>query len=122
MDDAVLVRIFKRLGNLSGDGDRFIHGNGAPLQSLRKVFALDEFEDKREGISLFESVDRGDVWMIEGREQLSFTLEPRDPFVILREGRGQYLDRNIAIQFCVVRAKHFAHPARTNGTDDFVGA
>ena len=48
MDDAVFVRFFKRVRDLARDCNRFVDGNRAALQSLRKVFTFDEFENERD--------------------------------------------------------------------------
>ena len=58
--------------------------------------------------------------MIQRRKNLRFAFEPSDAFVILREGRGKNLDRDIAIELRVARAKHLPHPARAKGPGDFI--
>ena len=60
--------------------------------------------------------------MVQRGKNLRLPLEPRDSLVILRERRGKNLDRDIAIEPGIPRAKHLAHPSRTDGRDDFVGA
>jgi hypothetical protein len=45
-----------------------------------------------------QTVDGGDVRMLQRGEGLRFALEARDPFGISRERLGQHLDRDIAIE------------------------
>ena len=58
--------------------------------------------------------------MVQRREELGFALESRDAFVILRERRGQHLDRDVAIELRISRTEHLAHPARADGGGDLV--
>ena len=57
-------------------------GRPSPLASSRaslsaRVVALDQLQHQRaDAVRLLDAVDRTDVWMIEGREQARFTLEP----------------------------------------------
>jgi hypothetical protein len=41
--------------------------------------------------------------------------------LLMRESFGQNLDGYIAPELGVVRLEHFAHSARADGCDDFVG-
>ena len=60
--------------------------------------------------------------MIEGGEQLGFALEARHAIRIGREGGRQHLQRDVAVQFRVPRAAHFAHSAGAELRRDLVGA
>src|SRR5207245_4219347 len=60
--------------------------------------------------------------MIEGGEDLGFTLETRHAIGIERRRVGQDLYRNAATELGVARAIHFAHPACAERRDDFVEA
>src|SRR5512138_888936 len=53
----------------------------------------------------------GNVGMVERGEQSGFTLEPRKPVGILGEISRQYLDRDIASEFLIVRAIDLSHTA-----------
>ena len=44
------------------------------------------------------------------------------PFGIAGHGFGEHFNGDVAIQFGVARAIDFAHPARADGGEDFVGS
>ena len=56
-------------------------------------------------LALLEPVDRGDVGMVQRGERLGFALETRQAVGVLRERVGQDLDRDVAIELRVGRAK-----------------
>ena len=70
----------------------------------------------------FETVDRGDVRMIQRREGLGFARETRQSVGVGGERVGQHLDRDVAIQLRVARPIHLAHAAGPKGGQDFVRA
>ncbi len=66
MDDALLVRGFERLRDLSRDGQHFVQRNRSARDAVGERVAVDELEHERSHtISVFQSVDRADVGMIE---------------------------------------------------------
>ena len=58
--------------------------------------------------------------MIEGRDALRFALEPRGVVWLTRDGVGQNLNRNVAIEFRIAGAVDLAHSAAANQRQDFV--
>ena len=70
---------------------------------------------------IFEPVDGADVWVIERREHLRFTPEPREPIRIERERIRKYLQRNVAIELAVARTIDLAHAACAEGRQNFIG-
>ena len=62
VDDALLVRLFERLGDLPRDRDGLVDGDRPALQALRQVFSLDELhgEDALAG-DLLQAEEGGDV-------------------------------------------------------------
>ena len=58
--------------------------------------------------------------MVQGGEHLGFALKPREPIVVSGDCRRQNLDRNLAFQPRVRRAKHLPHAAFANLRGDFV--
>src|SRR5215471_18555758 len=117
MDDALLVRGFERLGNLSRDRERFIEGKWTLCDPVGESWPVNEFEDER---VLFESVDPCDVLMIERGEHLRLALEPREAFGIEREFSWKNFDRDIARQRHVARTIHLAHSACADGGQNLV--
>ena len=66
MNDAVLVGLFERLGDLASNVERLVHWKRSVLESFRELLALDQLEnEKRLSVGLFETVDGGDVRVVE---------------------------------------------------------
>ena len=84
-----------------------------------QVVALDELHDQ--GMA-FNPVDRGDVRMIERREDLRFTGKARESLRVRSEELGQDFDCHVAIELGVARAIHLAHAAGAEDGEDCVGA
>ena len=121
MSDKHLSRV--RVGDLLRDRRRLRDRQRAARDQCREVVAVDELHDERARASrLLEPVDRGDVRMLELREQLRFALEPRQTLGIRHECRGQHLDRDVALELRIGRAIDLAHPARAQLSGDFVRA
>ena len=96
----------------------------APLRDpLRQIVALDQLHhERRDAVGVLESVDGGDVRMIQRGEDFRFALEAGEPLGIGRERRREDLDRDLALQLRVRGAIDLAHAARADGDGDFVGA
>ena len=65
---------------------------------------------------------RGDVRVIQRREDFGFALKPRQPIGIGGEQWRQDLDRDLALQLRVGGPKHLPHPAFADLRGDFVDA
>ena len=77
-----------------------------------EILALDQFHHQRtDTIGFFETVDVGDVRMIERRERLRFAREPRQAIGIAGEGVRQDLERDVAIERAY-RARDTPRPCR----------
>ena len=63
-----------------------------------------------------------DVRMVQRRENLRFAPESCETFGVVRNGRKENLDRDVAIQLRVTRAVDLAHTAGAECGEDFVGA
>ena len=62
------------------------------------------------------------MWVIQRREGLRFAVQPGEPFDVASERVREHLNRDVAIQPRVPRAKHLAHSAGANRGDDDVRA
>ena len=81
VDDALLVRGFEGFGDLLGDGERFINRNRTLGDAIRQRRPLDQFHHQRDGArALFEAVNLRDVGMVQGGEDFSLALKPRESF------------------------------------------
>jgi len=60
--------------------------------------------------------------MVQPGENVCLALEPSSPLGIRGESVWQDVDRHVAPQLGVTRAKHLAHPAGPEHAGHFVGA
>src|SRR5262249_25595136 len=82
--------------------------------------SIDELEDERaNAVRILETVNGGDVLVIQRGEDLSFAFEAREAVGVNRELGRENLQRDIAIELCVACAIHLAHPAAPKGGKDF---
>ena len=113
VDDAAIVRRFERVDELpvqSRGRRRSVSSEPAfiaPMEpSSPERFSLDELhDDRRRMVGILDPVDRGDVGMIQRREQFRLALKARDAIGIAADGLGQDLDRDVALQL-VSRARY----------------
>ena len=126
MDDALAVCGVEGIGNLPGDRQRFIEGQAsvgdascAARELVGQRRPLDQLHDNRRRASgVLEAVNRGDVRMIQRCEQSRLAGKSRQPIRIAREGRWQYLDRDVPPELGVACAIHLPHAARSERTDN----
>ena len=115
MNHALFVGDLDGLGDLSGHAQRLVHGDRAPREALREVFALDEFHHQgTRSARLLDTVDLRDVRMVEGGKRPRFTFEARQPVGISGKGFWQDLQRDDATELRVERPIDFAHAAGAN--------
>ena len=123
VDDALLVRRFERLGDLSRDRQGLVEGERATRDPLRQVVPLDQLHHQSGyAATLFQAVYGGDVWMIQRGEYFGFALEPGQSVAVRRQGWRQDLDRHLALEPGVVRAIHLPHAALAEQRGNLVGA
>src|SRR5258708_2794833 len=65
--------------------------------------------DKVERISLVELKDRHDIWLVEGRSHSGFLLEALHASLVRGDVSRQDLQRNGAIELCVLGQINFTH-------------
>src|SRR5262245_28195395 len=129
VDDSLLVGSLERVDDLCGDREGLIDVDPWSRrvrrladQAFGKRLAVDELEgEELRAIRFVETMNRGDIGMIQGGEDLRFALESCEPVGIKRECVGENLERDVAIQFGIARAIHLAHSARTDGSENLVG-
>ena len=71
-------------------------------------------------VRVFQSVNGGNVRMIQRGKDAGFALESCNTIRIASEGFGENLDGDAAAQFRVRGPIHVAHPARTQMCGDLV--
>ena len=81
---------------------------------------FDELHDERDAaVRSLDTVDGGDVGMIQRGERFRFAVEPREALGIRGERFGQDFDRNLPPEIRVGGAVNLAHATRAKRTDDF---
>jgi hypothetical protein len=121
MNDALIVRGFKCLGDLFCDRQRLIDRNRTARDAVGKRLAFDQFHHERWRVSrVFNVEDGGDAWMIECRKDLRFALKPREAIRIVRQRGWEDFDRDVATELCIARTIHLAHTAGADGGEDLV--
>ena len=97
MDDPLLVRGGEPPRDLNRVVERLAHRNGAGGQARAQRLALEELgHDVRRAVLHAEVVHRRDPRMVEDAGGPRLGLEALEPVRVLREGRGQDLDRDLA--------------------------
>jgi hypothetical protein len=92
-------------------------------EPIRESRPFDQFHDQRgRPVDLLETVDLGDVRMVQRRQHLRFALQAREPIGIAGKRFRQDLDRHLSLQPGVARAIHLTHAAAAERLGDFVGA
>src|SRR5436190_22640673 len=89
---------------------------------LGEGFAVDQLENEKTLAGRFlESVNRGDVRMVQRREDLRLPLEAHEAIVVLCECLRENLERDAASELDVPGAVDLAHSACADRRDDLVG-
>lgn len=90
MDDSLFMCRFQSLGYVAADAQSLPNRQRPSGQSLSQRFTLAKVQDEEAFfIRLFESVNRGDVGMIERCQEFCLAFEAGDPVRILRAGRRE---------------------------------
>ena len=98
MDHSALVRGFQTLGNLAADFEGLLNTQGTFAQPLGEGLTLDQLQDqKAHSIGLFQAMDRGNVGVIEGGQDLSLASKPGQPLGGLGESLRENLDGDFAL-------------------------
>ena len=88
---------------------------------VRQGLALHELQDeKAPAIRFLQTVDRCDIRMVQGGEQVRLALEPGQALLVGGEVLGQDLDGNVALQVRITGPIHLTHAARTERFKDLV--
>ena len=121
MNDALLVRRLQGLCDLLRDLQCLVEWDRSTRGPPGEILAFDELHHEGlDAVSVFQSVDGGDVWVVQRREGLGFTLEAREPICVVRECLGQDLERDVAIQLRVAGPEDVPHAAFADAGDNFV--
>lgn len=77
MDDPLIMGGLEGLSDLPQDGKRFLEAEPSAGDPLGKGLAGHQLHDEKpESLGLLDAMEGRDVGMIQGREEVSFPLEP----------------------------------------------
>ena len=119
--DPLLVRRREPAGDLDGVVDRLAHRERTRQQSRPQRFPFEELrDDVRGAVVRAEVVDRGDAGVVQHAGGPRFLLEALEPVRVLRESRGQNLDRHVAPKARILRPVDLPHPPSPDRRQDLV--
>jgi hypothetical protein len=122
VNDALGVRRLQALGDLVGDLNRVLDRDRSSLDSLREVFAFDQFHDEEDlaRIDRLQPEQRRDVRVIHTRQDLRLTLEASESLGVVSKSFRQDLDGHVPLEAGVLGAVYLTHAARTEGLGDHI--
>jgi len=77
-------------------------------------------DESRDILILGDAIDRGDVWVIEGRKDVRLALETGAPVGVARDGVRQDLERHVPLQLQIAGAIDLAHSARAERCQNLI--
>ena len=99
MDHAAVVRGLDRQRDLTADVERFVHREGPFRETRREGVARDVFKNEELTlIGLFDAVNRRDIGMAQGSEELGFAVESYQAISVEGEDLGEDFDRDQTVQ------------------------
>ena len=102
MNDAFVVRGLERLGDLPGDGERFVEWKTSAPNPLRERRARHELHhEEAMAFGFLQSVNRGNIGVVERRERLCLARESRHAIGISSESVWKQLERDGATELRV---------------------
>ena len=123
MNDPLLVRRFQGFRDLLGDRQRLVNRNRALRDAVGERCPLDELHHEGTDAARFlETVNVGDIRVVQRGECVRFSCEPRQPIGITGEGVGKDLECHVAIELRVVGPVYLSHPSFADLSGDFVDA
>jgi hypothetical protein len=123
MDDAAVVRMRQRVGQLAAIANHLVERQpavGNQRVERRSVHELHDDEGPLADLAHF--MDRADIWVIQRGRRACFAQEALTRTGIAECGRRKNLDRDVSIQLWVERAIHLSHPAGADQQFDAVTA
>jgi hypothetical protein len=112
VDNALLVGRGEAVGELHRQGDGLVKGEGARLEPLAEILALDQLHHQEAVLTvLLEAVDTGDVGVLQRCQGSRFALESGDSFGVGTDVFREDLDRDLTIELGVVGSVDLTHAA-----------
>jgi hypothetical protein len=115
VDDAGMMRGGEAGCELQQDRGCLGYGHGAPLEPHPERLAfVERHRDEQLMVPVANLINGGDVRMVEGAGGLRFTKEARPRLRVLRDGRREKLERDLAVEACILREVHHTHSAEAD--------
>ena len=113
------MRGLQRFSDLLRNRQRFIQGDRSLRDPVSQGRTLDQLQHQRpRPLRFLDAVDGGDVRVVEAGEDLRLPLEPGEPVWISREGVGEDLQGDLAVELRVGGLPDLAHaPFADEGGD-----
>ena len=123
MNDAMLMRLGERIGNVAGDGQGLLLAQPPVCQPHVERLAINQLHrDESMSLVLADVVDRADVWMRQGRHAARLTQQALAR-VFVGDGVGrQQFDRDQSLELGILSPVHLRHATRAKFVADFVAA
>ena len=121
VDHPRLMRRFEGLGDLLRYWQRLVQGDRPLRDPVGEGRAFDQLQHQcPRPLGFLDAVDGGDVRVVEAGEDLGLPREPGEPIWISREGVGEDLQGDLAIELRVGGLPDLAHPALAEEGGDVV--
>jgi len=122
VDHIALVRSVEPIRDLQRDLNGLFPGQSSPHNAIGERRTVDQLENERDTIRVFNAINRADVRMIQRSEELRLTSKPSETLGISGNRFWEHFDGDVALKLRVTRAVDFAHTAATERSKDLVGA
>ena len=121
VDDPLLVGGLERFGDLPGDGEGFLEGQGAIPDLRVEAFAFGQLHDKEVAAGdLLEGVHGRDAGVVQGGEGAGLALEAGDAVLVLEELLRQDLDGDVPLELRIAGPIDLSHAPGTERGEDLV--
>ncbi len=120
VDDPLAMGEARCAQDLAGEVDRVLGGHPT-LDELLQLRPVDVLHRDEVGVAELAAIeDADDVRVLEAGRGLGLAAEALDELLVLREAVVQHLDRDVAIEFVVVRQPDVGHASRAELVLDHV--
>jgi hypothetical protein len=117
MNNPALMRELHGFGDLARNRQCIFQRNRTLCEAFGERGTFHQFEDQR---AILHAVDRGDVGVIQGGEDLGFTREARQPIRVADQRIRKNFDGYVASQLGVGGAVDGTHAALSEFSSDLV--